>query len=53
MAKRVAKPKTTKIKILLPVAGKFKLSYDVGKTYPMEAKQAKELIEAAYAEEVK
>lgn len=49
--KRVSK--TKKVKIVLPVAGKFQLSYNVGETYEMERKQADELIEALYAEEVK
>ena len=53
MAKRQVKPKTLKIKMLLPVAGKFLLSFNVGETYTVEYKQAKELIEAQYAEEVK
>lgn len=47
------KKKTKKIKILLPVGGKFCLSYDVGKEYDVEIKQANILIEAEYAEEVK
>lgn len=45
--------KTVKIKILLPVAGKFHLSYDLGKTYNVNPNQAKELIAAGYAEAVK
>jgi len=53
MTKRAVKPKTIKVKILLPVAGKFNLAHDVGKEYVMEAKQANELIDAAYAEKVK
>ena len=44
--------KNIDIKIVLPVAGKFQLSYNVGKTYSVEAKQAKELIAAKYAEKV-
>ena len=51
MAKR--KPKTLKIKILIPVAGKFQLSFNVGEIYTVEYKQATELIEAQYAEIVK
>lgn len=47
------KPTTKKVKILLPVAGKFKLSLNVGKEYVMEVKQANELINAKYAIEVK
>ena len=46
------KAKNIEIKILLPVAGKFKLSYNVGETYTVEAKQANELIEAKYAKKV-
>ncbi|MFD1292638.1 hypothetical protein ACFQ5N_02210 [Lutibacter holmesii] len=53
MATRKPKIKNKKVKILLPVAGKFNLSFDVGKTYTMEVKQANELIKAQYAEEVK
>jgi len=49
--KKIA-PKTKEVKILLPVAGKYHLSYNVGKTYVMEFKQATELIEAQYAEAV-
>lgn len=47
------KVKTLKVKILLPVAGKFKMTQDVGKIYNIEAKQAQELIDAKYAELVK
>lgn len=47
------KIKDKKVKILLPVAGKFNLSYNVGETYLIEAKQAGELISAKYAKEVK
>jgi len=43
----------TKIEILLPVAGKFNLSYNIGDVVLMEAKQAKELIDAEYAIKVK
>jgi hypothetical protein len=43
----------TKIKILLPPAGRFGLSYDVGKTYTIDSKQAAELIEAKYAVKTK
>jgi len=46
------KPTHLKIKILLPVAGKFLLTFDVGKEYEVEFKQATELIEAQYAEAV-
>ena len=55
MAKRVKKitPKTLKIRIVLPVAGKFHLSLNVGQVYELEAKKAQELIEAFYAELVK
>ena len=55
MAKRVKKitPKTLKIRIVLPVAGKFHLSMDVGQVYEMESKKAQELINAYYAELVK
>ena len=49
----MAAAKKKQVKILLPVAGKFRLSYNVGETYLMEAKQAKELIDAKYAVEVK
>ena len=49
----MANQKTIKVKILLPVAGKFNLSYNVGEIYPMEAKQAQELISAKYAKKVK
>ena len=51
-AKKI-KPTTKRIKILIPVANKFQLSYNVGKEYEMESKQANELIEAKYAIEVK
>ena len=43
---------TIKVRILLPVAGKFLLSHNVGDEIEMETKQANELIEAAYAEKV-
>lgn len=49
MAGRKKASTKTKVKILLPVAGKFNLSYDVGKTYEVENKLAKELITAKYA----
>lgn len=42
-----------KVKILLPVAGRFLLSYKVGEEVEIEEKQAQELIEAKYAEAVK
>lgn len=48
-----ASVKAIKVKILLPVAGKFKLSCDVGKEYSMDPNLAKELIESGHAEEVK
>jgi len=49
----MAAPKKIKVKILLPVAGKFNMTQDVGKTYLIEAKQAQELIDAKYAKKVK
>lgn len=48
----MANPKKVKVRILKPVAGKYKLSASVGKTISVEAKQAKEMIESNYAVEV-
>ena len=42
-----------KVRILLPVAGKFLLSYNVGQEVDLPANQAKELVELKYAEFVK
>jgi hypothetical protein len=55
MAKKqtIEAPKTLRIKILLPVAGKFSLSCNVGEEYDINTNTAKELIDAAYAELVK
>ena len=49
----MAAPKKIKVKILLSVAGKYRLSHNVGDVVSMEAKQANVLIEDKYAEEVK
>ncbi|MEO0573215.1 MAG: hypothetical protein AAF039_16025 [Bacteroidota bacterium] len=45
-----APAKKAKVKIILPVAGRFKLPYNLGQTVSLEAKQAEELIKAKYAE---
>lgn len=44
---------TTKVRILLPPAGRFLLSYKVGEVVTIEKKQAQELIDTQYAEAVK
>lgn len=44
---------TTKVRILLPVAGRFLLPYNVGQVVAIEKKQAQELIDTQYAEAVK
>lgn len=49
----MATPKKVKIKILLPVAGAFRLSYNVGETVSVAKNVADELVEAKYAELVK
>lgn len=49
----MAEAKKIKVEILLPVAGRFLLSYNVGQKVSLEAKQANELIEAKYAKAVK
>lgn len=50
--KKIEAPSIIKIEILLPVAGKFNLSYDVGKVYEVNANIANELIEYCYAKQV-
>lgn len=45
--------KKLKVRILLPVAGKYGLTCDVDKEYELEEKQALEIIEDKYAELVK
>lgn len=45
----MANPKKVKVRILKPVAGKYKLSASVGKTISVEAKQAEEMIASNYA----
>jgi hypothetical protein len=47
------KEKVVKIKILLPVAGKFLLPYNVGQIVKLSENQANEIVEAKYAEFVK
>lgn len=47
------KNKNKEIRILLPVAGRFLLPYNVEQVVSLEEKQAQELIDAKYAEEVK
>ena len=44
------KEKVVKIKILLPVAGKFLLPYNVGQIVKLSENQANEIVEAKYAE---
>lgn len=46
----MAAPKKLKVKILLPVAGKFKLSANVGEKVSYPEALAQELIDAKYAE---
>lgn len=48
----MAAPKKIKVKILLPVAGKFKLSANVGEKVSYPEGLANDLIEAKYAEKV-
>lgn len=45
--------KTRKVKILLPVAGLFYLPYDIGQVVDLPENQAKEIVDAKYAEFVK
>lgn len=52
-ADKAALSKTVKIKALLPLAGKFLLSADPGTELELDEKQAKEIVEAGYAEYVK
>ena len=47
-----AKTTTTKIEILIPVAGKFLLSHNVGDKVDMESKQAEILIDEGYAKKI-
>lgn len=49
-AKKENKQTTLKIRFLLMPAGRFLLTHNIGDVVEMEAKQANELIEAAYAE---
>lgn len=49
----MAKPKTVKIKVLEPLAGKYLLSHNVGEIVTMEEKQAIILVENKDAEFVK
>ncbi|TVZ55604.1 hypothetical protein OD91_0859 [Lutibacter sp. Hel_I_33_5] len=53
MAKQVNKSKGLKIKILLPVAGKYFLSANVGDVVSYPKALAEELVEDKYAEFVK
>jgi len=49
-AKKENKQTTLKIRFLLMPAGRFHLTHNIGDVVEMEAKQANEIIEAAYAE---
>lgn len=49
----VEKQELIKVRILLPVAGKFLLAYNVGQEVELPENQAKELVEVKYAEFVK
>lgn len=51
--KSLNQSKKIKVKILLPVAGRFLLSYAVDEIVLMKSKQALELIDLKYAEAVK
>lgn len=51
--KRVAKPKTKKVKILLPVAGRYLLPDNVGDVVAYPESLATQLVEDKYAEFVK
>lgn len=58
MAKQVKKTpgesqEYIKIKILLPVSGKFLLPYNVGQVVELPKNQAEEMVEVKYAEFVK
>lgn len=48
--KPAAKNKSKKVRILLPVAGKFLLPYDVGQEVLINENMAAELVDAKYAE---
>ena len=49
----MAVTKKIKVKIVLPVAGKFLLSHNIGDIVSIETKQAQELINSGYAKKVK
>lgn len=51
--KTVRKPKTKKIRILLPVAGAFRLPYNVNEEVDVPCALADALVEDKYAEFVK
>lgn len=53
LVKFVSAPKTIKIKVLSPLAGKYLLSHNIGEVVSMEEKQATELVENKDAEFVK
>ena len=52
MAKKKIVPKYLKIRITRPPAGVFMLPYNVGQVVSHEIKQAQEMIDLGYAEEV-
>jgi uncharacterized membrane protein len=47
------KEKKLKVRALLPLAGKFLLSYDPGQVFSIAENQANEIVEAKYGEFVK
>lgn len=51
--KQSSSPKTTKVQFIKSPTGKFGLGYDVEAIATFEATQAKELIDAKYAVQVK
>lgn len=46
---RARKPKTKKVKIILPVSGVYNLPYNVGQEVELNTNQAEQLVEDAYA----
>lgn len=50
---RKTQPKNLKVKILLPVAGKFGLSHNVGDIHSIPHALAKDIIDSKYGEQVK
>ena len=52
-ARNSSSEKTKKVKVKLPLSGKFKLAHRPGQEAEFEAKLADEMIEAGYAVEVK